>query len=142
MIRADQVRAWVGKLWESSPASNVVDGGLHHKRAGQSTGDLYAVYTIKDEDKILHSGGSIVKYLLTLALYEKADAEVGLKSKHAEAVLGRLLDRPSEFAAIQGGKVMGIEPVAADVDLAPERRDADDVMVTTNSWRVWCSSGN
>lgn len=142
MIRADQVRAWLGQLWESSPALQVVDGGLHHKRAGQTTGDLYAVYMLKDEDKILHSGGAIVKYLLTLALYEKPDADDHNKAKHAEAILGRLLDRPSAFSLIRGGKVMGVEPISSDVDLTPERRDAEDVLVTTNAWRIWCSSGN
>jgi hypothetical protein len=93
----------------------------------------YALYTVKENEAEQMSANYIGKFLVMVRIWAKA------KSTQT-GPLAVALDTAMSYAALtipNAASVIHVRPTGGDLTIAPQPREAEDVLVAERAWEVW-----
>lgn len=133
-LQAETIAAGLVAAWQADPTINaLVPGGIWYGQAPQDDSSLRAVFTIATEGEIVKT--STRDYLQNISIVVQLYGVKPMNSSDWANIRIRIneiwcITTP----AISGATFIDLDPSSSSVELAPDRRDGEDMLVAKASF--------
>lgn len=122
-------------------SETILAGGLWYGRAPQEAVVPYGIITIEDGKKTFTTNGYFLQNLSMKIMVYTSGGVSNQGLKNIASLMSNAFDFTCSNTAIDGGKVVIIQPISNMVALEPQLRDAEDVVTTSFVWQIVLSGG-
>ena len=137
-----QILEAMQSLWlAASTSSTVVPGGLWYARVPQDVEIPYGIVLIEDGKKTFTTNGYFLQnFTVTVSVYS-AGGPGATNAKTIAALVGTTFDFCDKRVTLTDARLISFQPSANTIELQPELRNAEDVMVTKMAYEIIASGG-
>lgn len=122
-------------------SDTILPGGLWYGRAPQETVIPYGIITVEDGKKTFTTNGYFLQNLTMKIMVYTSGGISNQGSKNIATLMSNAFDFTCSNTAIDGGKVVLIQPVSNILELDQQLRDSEDVVATSFIWQIVLSGG-
>jgi hypothetical protein len=130
-------------LWSlQSTAASVVPGGLWYARVPQDVEIPYGIVLIEDGKKTFTVNGHFIQnFTVTVSIYSSGGPGT-TNAKTIAALVGSTFDFCDKSVTLTNAKLISFMPNSNTIELQPELRNAEDVLVTKTAYEIVASGSN
>jgi|688.fasta_scaffold379582_3 hypothetical protein len=138
-----QILEAMQSLWAlQSTASTVVPGGLWYARVPQDVEVPYGIVLIEDGKKTFTVNGHFIQnFTITVSIYS-AGGPGASNAKTIAALVGSTFDFCDKSITLNNARLISFMPNSNTIELQPELRNAEDVLVTKMAYEIVASGSN
>lgn len=123
-------------------ASTILAGGLWYGRAPQDVESPYGIITITDGKKTYTTNGNFLQNIsMKITVYSNGGV-ASTQVRNIAALLSTAFDFKNKTMLMANGKIVSIQPISNLVELDPQLRESEDVIVSSFDWIIILSGAN